>query len=80
MYGMSAAWTVIYALQHSGKTPTRKSFMRALDHMNTAKDPFMLKGITVKTSSSDHYPIQQLNGLRWQGDYFHRFGKIYRWK
>jgi branched-chain amino acid transport system substrate-binding protein len=80
MYAMSAAWTVIYALKHSGKTPTRKSFMRALTHMNTSKDPFLLKGIVVKTTPTDHYPIQTVVGIRWQGDYWHRTGKVFRWR
>jgi len=80
MFGMSAAWTVIYALKHSGKTPTRKSFINALNHMNTSKNPFIARGINIKTSSRDHFPLQQIQGVRWHGDYFHRFGKLYSWK
>jgi len=79
MFGMSVAWTVVYALQHSGKTPTRKSFMKALVHMNTAKTPFLLKGIGVKTTPRDHFPIQAIIGIRWHGTYWHRFGKMQRW-
>jgi branched-chain amino acid transport system substrate-binding protein len=79
MFGMSAAWTVAYALQHSGKTPTRKGFMHALEHMNTAKNPFLLKGIRLKTSSRDHFPIQQIIGIRWRGSLWHQFGRRYSW-
>jgi branched-chain amino acid transport system substrate-binding protein len=79
MFAMSAAWTVTYALQHSGKTPTRKGFMHALEHMNTSKNPFLLKGIVLKTTSSDHFPIQQIVGIRWKGSLWHQFGRKYRW-
>ena len=79
MFGMSAAWTVTYALQHSGKTPTRKGFMHALESMNTGKNPFLIKGVIVKTSATDHFPIQQIVGIRWKGSLWHRFGKKFTW-
>ena len=79
MFGMSAAWTVTYALQHTGKTPTRKGFMRALEHMNTTNNPFLLKGIRLKTTSRDHFPIQQIIGIRWKGNLWHQFGRRYNW-
>ena len=79
MFGMSAAWTVVYALQHSGKNLSRKSYMKALVHMNTAKNPFLLKGIRLKTTPKNHFPIRAVQSIVWHGEYWHRFGKFYRW-
>ena len=80
MAGMADAWSIVSALQHSGKTPSRKGLMKAVASMNTSKNPFLLKGIGLKTSSRDHYLIQQVQGIRWHGDYWHSFGKLMRWK
>jgi ABC-type branched-subunit amino acid transport system substrate-binding protein len=77
IYGMSAAWTMVYALQHAGKNPTRASLLRALTHMSTKANPFLFPGIVMKTSSTDHFLIDQLNLIRWQGTYWHPFGHLF---
>src|SRR5579884_2689629 len=66
MYGMSSAWAMVYGLQHAGKTPTRTGLMNALTHMNTAGDPFLLKGVKLQTSSTDHFPIETQKLERWK--------------
>jgi branched-chain amino acid transport system substrate-binding protein len=77
IYGMSAAWTMVWALQHAGKNPTRTSLMRALLHVNTKANPFLFKGIVMKTSAKDHFLIEQLNLIRWQGTYWRPFGHLF---
>ncbi len=77
VYAMSSAWTMIWALQHAGNPPTRKGLINALSHLNTSKDPFLLKGISLKTSPNDHFLIEQWKLVRWQGDRWHQFGKLY---
>jgi branched-chain amino acid transport system substrate-binding protein len=77
VYAMSSAWTMVYALQHAGNPPTRKGLIKALSHLNTAKDPFLLKGIALKTTPNDHFLIEQWKLVRWQGDRWHVFGKLY---
>ena len=77
IYGMSVAWTLIYALKHTANPPTRKGILRALTHMNTKANPFLYKGIVLKTSSGDHFPIEQQILVRWQGDRFHPFGHLF---
>ena len=46
-------------------------------HLNTNKDPFLLKGIVLKTTPNDHFLIEQWKLVRWQGDRWHQFGKLY---
>ncbi len=77
IYAMSSAWTMVYALQHAGNPPTRKGLIKALSHLNTNKDPFLLNGIALKTTPNDHFLIEQWKLVRWQGDRWHQFGKLY---
>jgi branched-chain amino acid transport system substrate-binding protein len=80
VFGMANAWTMVYALQHAGKTPTRKGLMNALTHLNTKGNPFLLKGVGLKTTSSERFPIDQQQLIRWNGGadgYWGNFGTIY---
>jgi branched-chain amino acid transport system substrate-binding protein len=78
LYGMSAAWAMVRALQHAGNPPTRKGLMFALTHMN-ATDPFLVKGIVIRTTSTDHFPIEQQKLIRWlpAANRWQVFGKLY---
>jgi len=67
VYGLGAAWTFVYALQHAGKTPTRAGLMKALKSMTNVKDPFLYPGITLNTTAKDNFPIEQLQLLKWSG-------------
>ena len=51
LYGMAKAHTFVTTLYQAGKNPTRDSLMRAATHLNE-KNPFLLAGITIKTSPS----------------------------
>ena len=79
VYGMAVAWTFVYALQNSGKNPTRASLETALHSMDTTKNPFVYPGIKIQTSASDGFPIEQEILTKWSGGPggdFHPFGKL----
>lgn len=79
VYGLGAAWTFVYALEHAGKNPTRKSLMRALRSMNTTQNPFVYPGMAIKTSKKRTFPMEQLIFTKWSGGPtgdWHTFGKI----
>jgi branched-chain amino acid transport system substrate-binding protein len=67
IFGMANAWTMVYALQRAGKTPTRKGLMNALTHLNTTANPFLLKGVKMVTTPTEHFPIDQQKLERWSG-------------
>jgi branched-chain amino acid transport system substrate-binding protein len=67
IYGFGVAWTFVYALQHSGKNPTRASLMAALHNLNTSKNPFVYPGIKLQTSATDNFPIEQEIMIKWAG-------------
>jgi branched-chain amino acid transport system substrate-binding protein len=78
IYGMSAAWAMVWGLQHAGNPPTRRRLVRALTHMKT-RDPFLVKGIVIQTTSNDHFPIEQQRLIRWLSgaNRWQAFGKLY---
>jgi len=80
IYGLGAAWTMVYALQHAGKTPTRAGLMKALKSMKNVVDPFTYPGIKMNTSARDNFPIEQEILIKWNGGAtgdFTPFGTLY---
>ena len=80
IYGLGAAWTMVYALQHAGKTPTRAGLMKALKSMKNVVDPFTYPGIKMNTSAKDNFPIEQEILVKWNGGAtgdFTPFGTLY---
>jgi branched-chain amino acid transport system substrate-binding protein len=75
-YGMASAWTFVYALKQAGKNPTRTSLMNALLHMSTKDNPFLLPGMRMFTTPSDHFPLNQAVLVRYQDGSFHPFGHL----
>ncbi|MGZ4291859.1 MAG: ABC transporter substrate-binding protein, partial [Gaiellaceae bacterium] len=63
-YGMSVAYTMVDALKHAGKNPTRASLLNAATHLNEV-NPFMRPGIKIVTSPTDYYPISKAQLVRY---------------
>jgi len=78
VYGMSAAHTFVETLKKAGKNPTRESIMKAALRLNIKNDPFLLPGITVKTSATDHFPLDQARLERYHNGHWVVFGGLFR--
>jgi len=78
VYGMSVAHTFVAALKKAGKNPTRSSIMRAAKSLNVKNDPFLLPGMTVHTSKSDHFPLDQAKLQRYHNGHWVSFGGLFR--
>jgi branched-chain amino acid transport system substrate-binding protein len=76
LYGMSVAFTFVDALKHAGKSPTRASLMRAATHLNERNNPFLLPQMSVRTTSTDHYPLDQARLQRWHNGRWISFGGL----
>ena len=76
VYGMSSAFTLVDALKHAGKNPTREGVMRAVTHLNERNNPFLLPGISVRTTSSDHFPLSQAKLERYHAGRWVYFGPL----
>jgi branched-chain amino acid transport system substrate-binding protein len=76
LYGMGVAYTMVDALEHAGKNPTRKTLMNAATHLYEKDNPFTLPGVLVHTTAKDHFPIDQQQLGRYDGAHFVRFGGL----
>jgi ABC-type branched-subunit amino acid transport system substrate-binding protein len=63
-YGMGVAYTMVDALEHAGKNPTRQSLLRAAQHLDEF-NPFMRPGVKIATSPNDYYPISKAQLVRY---------------
>jgi branched-chain amino acid transport system substrate-binding protein len=75
-YGMTVAYSLVDALKHAGRDPTRESLRRAMTHMNERHNPFLLPGITVKTSPTNYFPITKARMVRYRKNLWVLFGPL----
>ena len=73
---MSSAFTLVDALRHAGKNLTRASVMRAATHLDERNNPFLLPGISVRTSPTDHFPLAQAKLERYHNGRWVYFGSL----
>jgi branched-chain amino acid transport system substrate-binding protein len=76
MVGMAEAYTMVDALKQAGRTLTRGGVIRAAEHLTERANPFVLPGVVVKTSPTDHFPIAQAKLQRWQSGRWTAYGKL----
>jgi len=67
IYGVAVAYTMVDVLKQAGSNLTRANVMSIAATQLNETNPFLLPGVTVKTSSSDHFPIMQEQVIQWQG-------------
>jgi branched-chain amino acid transport system substrate-binding protein len=68
MYGVAEAFTMVDVLKQAGSNLTRANLISiASSNLNETNNPFLLPGITVTTTSSDHHPIMQEQVETWSG-------------
>jgi branched-chain amino acid transport system substrate-binding protein len=67
IYGVAVAWSMVDVLTRAGSNMTRKNVMDIAANQLNETNPFLLPGVTVKTTSSDHFPITQEQVITWSG-------------
>lgn len=67
IYGVAIAYTMVDVLKQAGNNLTRANVMSIAASQLNETNPFLLPGIKVKTSSSDHFPIMQEQVITWNG-------------
>jgi branched-chain amino acid transport system substrate-binding protein len=76
LYGFAKAYDTVRLLFLAGKNPTRRSLMAATQRMNWT-NPYLIKGIRVKTSKTDHFPIDQVKLIRYNNGSWSEFGQLF---
>jgi len=76
VYGVANAATFVQALKMAGKNLTRQGLMTALTSLNW-KNPFLYPGVSMKTSSTERFPIDQQILEQYKGTGWQPFGHIF---
>jgi len=76
VYGYSIARTMVQVLQQCGNDLTRENVMRQAASLKDFETGMALPGITINTSPTDFYPIEQMQMGRFTGESFVPFGPI----
>ena len=76
IYGVAVAYTMVDVLKQAGSNLTRANIIKIASSQLNEQNPFLLPGVTVTTTSSDHFPIMQEQVLQWTGDAWHLQGSL----
>jgi branched-chain amino acid transport system substrate-binding protein len=76
IYGVAVAYTMVDVLKQAGNNLTRANVIKIASSQLNEQNPFLLPGITVQTTSSDHFPIMQEQVATWSAEGFHLQGSI----
>ncbi len=76
IYGVAVAYTMVDILKQAGSNMTRANVMSIASTQLNENNPFLLPTVTVKTTSSDHFPIMQEQVIQWSSHAWHLQGSI----
>jgi branched-chain amino acid transport system substrate-binding protein len=76
IYGAAVAYTMVDVLKQAGSNLTRANVMKIASSELNETNPFLLPGVTVQTTSSDHFPIMQEQVETWSNDAWHLQGSL----
>ncbi len=68
--------TMIQVLTQCGEDVSRANIMKQAANLKDFTSDLLLPGITINTSPTDYYPIEQLQLVRFNGERYERFGPV----
>jgi branched-chain amino acid transport system substrate-binding protein len=75
-YGYSVAQALAGVIEAAGQDLSRESVMKAATSMQDVSLPLLLPGMTMNTSETDYYPIEEMQLMRFNGERWELFGDI----
>ncbi len=75
-YGYAVAHTLVHVLKQSGDDLTRANVMKQAASLKDLANPMLIPGITINTSPTDYYPIEQMRMQRFTGERWELFGPV----
>jgi branched-chain amino acid transport system substrate-binding protein len=76
VFGYGHAQTVVQTLKQAGDDLTRANIMKQATSLKDFAPDTLLPGVTINTSATDFYPIEQLQMQRFKGEKWELFGPI----
>jgi branched-chain amino acid transport system substrate-binding protein len=74
VYGWASAQTIVEALEQM-EEPTREALMEAVRNLSLKQD-ILLPGVGVETGEGDGYPIEAMQIMKFNGDYWELEGDV----
>ncbi len=74
VYGYATAQTMVQVLKQCGDQLTRENVMKQAANLKNFKLGLLLPGITIDTSPTDYFPIEQMQMSRFNGEHGELFG------
>jgi branched-chain amino acid transport system substrate-binding protein len=74
VYGYATAQTLVQVLRQCGDDLTRENIMRQAASLKNFELGLLLPGIKINTSSTDYFPIEQMQMSRFNGQHGELFG------
>jgi branched-chain amino acid transport system substrate-binding protein len=75
-YGYSVAQTMVHILEQAGDDLTRENVLKQAASMKDVTLPLFLPGMSMNTSETDYFPIEQMQLMRFNGERWETFGDI----
>jgi ABC-type branched-subunit amino acid transport system substrate-binding protein len=72
----NSGMTLVQVLKQCGNDLSRENIMKQAASIKDLALPMLLPGIKVNTSPTDHFPIEQMQLMRWNGKQWVRFGEL----
>jgi branched-chain amino acid transport system substrate-binding protein len=76
VFGYGQAQTMVQVLKQAGDNLTRDNIMKQAASLKNFAPDTLLPGVTINTSATDFYPIEQLQMMRFKGQKWDLFGPI----
>ncbi len=76
VYGYGQAQTVVQVLKQAGDNLTHENIMKQAASLKNLTLDTLLPGVTINTSATDFYPIEQLQMNKFKGEKWEPFGPI----
>jgi len=74
--GYLQAQTLVQVLKQCGDDLTRANVMKQAANLRNLALPMLLPGITISTSPTDFFPLEQMRMARFAGEHWEEFGPI----
>jgi branched-chain amino acid transport system substrate-binding protein len=76
VYGYLTAQTLVQVLKQCGDELTRENVMRQAANLKDFELALLLPGIRINTSTTDYYPVEQMQMSRFNGEHGVLFGPV----
>ena len=76
LYAYIAAQTMVQILKQCGNDLTRANVMKQAANLKNVKNALLLPGITINTSPTDFFPVQQAQLAKFTGKLWQGFGDV----